>query len=201
MSFGHSYYAQGHAFAQGEAPPHAGYTSTGMFPPFQGNAMPLPFQMAETGFPSLQHGAAPPKALPHDIRAQRARTPCKHFEYHLGWCPYGMNCHFLHDYARLPSRASSFGGSSDSSSCPSFASSASSSPRDSPIPFPPYYPSPGVAANPYAYSIASTVPMNRIPRHGFVPRAVGGTTYFPIRLDAVRLGFVTPVGVEVFTDH
>lgn len=70
----------------------------------------------------------------------------------------------LHDYARLPLRTSSFGGSSDSSTCPSFASSAASSPRDSPIPFAPYYLSPGVAANPYALSAASTAHMSRIPR-------------------------------------
>ena len=70
----------------------------------------------------------------------------------------------LHDYARLPLRTSSFGGSSDASTCPSFASSAASSPRDSPVPFAPYYLSPSVAVNPYAFSAASTVPMSRIPR-------------------------------------
>ena len=37
--------------------------------------------------------------------------------------------------------------------------------------------------------------------HGFVPRTIGGTTYFPIRLDGARLGYVTPTGVQVFTDH
>ena len=35
----------------------------------------------------------------------------------------------------------------------------------------------------------------------FTPRTIGGTTYFPIRLDEARLGYVTPTGVEVFTDH
>jgi hypothetical protein len=37
--------------------------------------------------------------------------------------------------------------------------------------------------------------------HGFTPRNIGGTTYFPIRLDDARLGYVTLSGVEVFTDH
>lgn len=37
--------------------------------------------------------------------------------------------------------------------------------------------------------------------HSFAPRAIGGTTYFPIRLGNARLGYVTPSGVEVFTDH
>jgi len=37
--------------------------------------------------------------------------------------------------------------------------------------------------------------------HDFVPRTVGGTTYFPIRLDEACLGYVTPSGVEVFTDQ
>ena len=37
--------------------------------------------------------------------------------------------------------------------------------------------------------------------HDFVPRTIGGTTYFPIRLDEARLGYVTPSGVEVFTDQ
>ncbi|KAN0138771.1 hypothetical protein V8E53_003159 [Lactarius tabidus] len=198
MSSCHSYYAHGFPFPKADVPPLAGYASARMPVPFQGNAMSLPFQTAEMGYPSLPHGTAPPKSLPLDIMAQRARTPCKHFEHHLGWCPYGMRCHFLHDYARLTLRASSMGGSNDNSTCPSLVSSASSSPRDSPIPSGPYYPAPGVAANPYVYS---ATPGQMIPRHGFIPRTVGGTTYFPIRLDAVRLGFVTPAGVEVFTDH
>ena len=37
--------------------------------------------------------------------------------------------------------------------------------------------------------------------HDFVPRTIGGTMYFPIRLDVARLGYVTPSGVEVFTDQ
>lgn len=93
MTSCYSYYAHGLPLAKADVPPLVGYNSTGMLAPFQGNAMPLPFQMSEMGFPRLQHGTAPSKSLPLDIRAQRARTPCKHFEHHLGWCPYGMNCH------------------------------------------------------------------------------------------------------------
>ena len=37
--------------------------------------------------------------------------------------------------------------------------------------------------------------------HNFTPRTIGGTTYFPIRLGSARLGYVTPSGVQVFTDH
>ena len=37
--------------------------------------------------------------------------------------------------------------------------------------------------------------------HDFTPRTIGGTTYFPIRLGSARLGYVTPSGVQVFTDH
>lgn len=37
--------------------------------------------------------------------------------------------------------------------------------------------------------------------HDFVPRHIGGTTYFPIRLDEARLGYITPSGVEVFMNH
>lgn len=37
--------------------------------------------------------------------------------------------------------------------------------------------------------------------HEFTPRTIGGTTYFPIRLDGARLGYVTPSGVQVFTGN
>lgn len=194
------YYAHERPSAKTDVQSLVGYTSTRMFAPCQANAMPPQFQMAEAGFPSLQLDTAPRKPLPFGILEQRAQTPCRHFEHHLGWCPYGVNCHFLHDYSRLSSRSSSLAGSSGPSTCPSLASSATSSPRDSPVPSLPYYPPSSVSANLYAYPGSTEASMSRIPHHGFVPRNVGGTTYFPIRLDAARLGYVTPVGVEVFTD-
>ena len=91
----HSYIANGFPFTKAaDVPPFAGYASTRVPAHFQGN-MPPPFQTTEMGFPSLQaqHGMVPLKSLPPDIVAQRARTPCKHFEHHLGWCPYGIRCH------------------------------------------------------------------------------------------------------------
>ena len=96
MSSCQSYFAHGFPFPKtADAPSFAGYTSTRIPAHFQGNAMPPQFQTAEMRFPSLQaqHGTAPLKSLPLDIMAQRARTPCKHFEHHLGWCPYGIRCH------------------------------------------------------------------------------------------------------------
>ncbi|KAI9439986.1 hypothetical protein H4582DRAFT_1565724 [Lactarius indigo] len=202
MSSGHFYYPHELPYAKTDVdvPSIAGYTSTRTLAPYQGNVKPPQFQLAEAVFPGLRHrDAAPQISLPHDVLEQRAQTPCRHFEHHLGWCPYGINCHFLHDYSRLPSRPSSFGGSIGPSTCPSLASSSASSPRGSPVPSGPYCLSSGVA-NPYAHSAATTAPMSRISYHEFVPRSVGGTTYFPIRLDPVRLGYVTPTGVEVFTD-
>jgi len=61
-----------------------------MLAPYRGNAKHPQFQLAEAGFPGLQRDTAP---LPRDILELRAQTSCKHFEHHLGWCPYGMNCH------------------------------------------------------------------------------------------------------------
>ncbi|KAH9988841.1 hypothetical protein BJV77DRAFT_964224 [Russula vinacea] len=129
-----------------------------------------------------RYGGAPmaQKLIPHDVLEQRARTPCKHFEHHGGWCPYGSECHFLHDYSRLTSR-----GSSSGSNPPSVASSTCSSLRSSPVPSLPYQ-APFV---PHAYAP---------PRFSHAPR---GTTYFPIRLGDAHLGYVTPSGVEVFMGH
>jgi hypothetical protein len=31
--------------------------------------------------------------VPRDVLEQRRRMACKHFEHHLGWCPYGVECH------------------------------------------------------------------------------------------------------------
>ncbi|KAH9002963.1 hypothetical protein EDB86DRAFT_3073455 [Lactarius hatsudake] len=200
MSSGHFYYGHEFPYANTDVPSLAGYTSTRMLAPYQGNAKIPQSHLAEAGFPGLRRrDTAPQISLPHDVLQQRAQTPCRHFEHHLGWCPYGMNCHFLHDYSRLSSRPNVSEGSIGPSTCPSLASSSASSPRGSPVPSAPYYLSSGVVENPYAYSTAATA-MSRIPHHGFVPRSVGGTTYFPIRLDAARLGYVTPTGVEVFTD-
>ncbi|KAH9954354.1 hypothetical protein BC827DRAFT_969254 [Russula dissimulans] len=156
---------------------------------------PPRFALPETAFPlpapTAQH------LIPRDVLEKRSQTPCKHFEHHLGWCPYGKGCHFLHDYSRLSSRGTS--------ATPSLASnsSASSSLRSSPVPSGLWYPPPlnSFQAGPVFGAPPPTYRVPPVPRHGFVPRTIGGTTYFPIRLDPSRLGYVTLRGVEVFTDH
>ncbi|KAH9068395.1 hypothetical protein EDB83DRAFT_2518744 [Lactarius deliciosus] len=198
MTSGHFYYGHEFPYANADVPSVAGYTSTKILAPYQGNAKIPQFHLAEAGFPGLRRrDTAPQISLPHDVLQQRAQTPCRHFEHHLGWCPYGMNSSMI---TLACHRAPNFSeGSVGPSTCPSLASSSASSPRGSPVPSAPYYLSSGVVENPYAYPTAAAA-MSRIPHHGFVPRSVGGTTYFPIRLDAARLGYVTPTGVEVFTD-
>ncbi|KAI0246030.1 hypothetical protein BJV78DRAFT_1286816 [Lactifluus subvellereus] len=148
----------------------------------------LPYPVAApVPYPAQPPLGAPQQFLPRDVLEQRARTPCKHFEHNQGWCPYGVDCHFLHDHSRLSSRPGS-----TTSSPPSLASSTASSLRSSPVPSTMYYPS-GVNQS----AGACDAPLYRVPRHGFTPRTIGGTTYFPIRLDGARLGYVTPVGVQL----
>lgn len=146
-----------------------------------------PFQGPEPAVVSRTPMA--PKSVPREVLEQRARTPCKHFEHHLGWCPYGSGCHFRHDYSRIATR-----GSSSTSTATSLASSTCSSLRSSPAP-----------SGPYQAAFVAHAPaphrLPRVPKHEFTPRTVGGTTYFPIRLDNARLGYVTLSGVEVFTDY
>lgn len=118
----------------------------------------------------------------------------------------------FHDYLRIATR-----GSSLTSTAPSLASSTCSSLRSSPTPS---------VNGPYqaAFAAHALAPphISRVPRelsvlglvspfivktcpfsteHGFTPRTIGGTTYFPIRLGNARLGYVTPSGVEVFAGH
>lgn len=63
-------------------------------PPHNNNKLPLFPSWPETSFPQR---TAPMTAqniiVPHEVLEQRARTPCKHFEHHGGWCPYGSECH------------------------------------------------------------------------------------------------------------
>ena len=108
----------------------------------------------------------PQQFLPRDVLEQRARTPCKHFEHHQGWCPYGVDCHLsvasdvgcteshlycsLHDYSRLSSRPRS-----TASSPSSLASSTASSLRSSPVPSTMYHPS---DVNRYAGACDAPVP-------------------------------------------
>ncbi|KAI0281529.1 hypothetical protein BC826DRAFT_974604 [Russula brevipes] len=167
---------------QGDSLPFAG-AGYGLPAPVPYHANPLPFQRAEPGFPPQA-----PHIIPQDVLEQRKRTLCRHFEHHLGWCPYGAECHFLHDHSRLPSRASS--------TSPSHASSAASSLRSSPVPFIPWYPR-GAS---YRAAFAPPPPPRLARHHEFTTRTIGGTTYFPIRLDESRLGYMTPNGVEVFTN-
>ncbi|KAF8485708.1 hypothetical protein DFH94DRAFT_707194 [Russula ochroleuca] len=158
------------------------------------NKLPLsPWPETETSFRPRTAQTAQ-KLIPHDVLEQRARTPCRHFEHHGGWCPYGSECHFFHDYSRLTPR-----GSSSGSNPPSVASSTcSSSLRSSPVPSLPYQ-APFV---PHAPVPAYVPPrFSSPPRQQFTPRTIGGTTYFPIRLGDASLGYVTPSGVEVFMDH
>jgi len=157
-------------------------------------AKPPRFLLPEAAFPLPAPIAQ--DVIPREVLEKRAKTPCKHFQYHKGRCPYGKECHFLHDYSRFPSR--------DTSATPSLASdsSASSSVRSSPVPSGLWYPPPlnSLQAGP-VFSAPSYRAPRAAPHNGFVPRLIGGTTYFPIRLDQSRLGYVTPRGVEVFTDH
>ena len=95
MSSGHFYHTYGLPSAKADVSSLAGYISTRMLLPCQGVAMPPQFQLAEA---CLQRDTSPQKPLPLDILEQRAQTPCKHFEHHLGWCPYGMNCHLCVAY-------------------------------------------------------------------------------------------------------
>ncbi|KAI0295887.1 hypothetical protein B0F90DRAFT_1123950 [Multifurca ochricompacta] len=159
------------------------------------------------------HAAPSQSFLPRDVLEQRARTPCLHFEHHLGWCPYDMDCHFLHDYSRFPSRVDS-----GASSGPPTPSSSSNSFHSSPMLLPAYFPPSGSSyssqppslfqvprkshtAHLHLRYIFLTLFLSGFIDHGFVPQTFGGTTYFPIRLDNARLGYVTPTGVQVFTDH
>jgi len=146
-----------------------------------------PFQGPEATLSSRTPMA--PNLVPREVLEQRARTPCKHFEHHQGWCPFGSGCHFFHDYLRIAAR-----GSPSTSTAPSLASSTCSSLRSSPVPS-------GLYQSAFVAHAPAPPRFPRVPQHEFAPRTMGGTTYFPIRLGSARLGYVTLSGVEVFTDH
>jgi hypothetical protein len=119
------------------------------------------------------------------------------------------NSYSFHDYLRIAALGS------PSTSAPSLASSTSSSLRSSPVlsslyqaPFVshvsalPRLPPPSREFSVIGWCCVSIFKTCLLAtEHEFIPRTIGGTTYFPIRLGNAHLGYVTPSGVKVFTDY
>jgi hypothetical protein len=139
-------------------------------------------------------------AVSHRIAARKERVSF----------PDSTSYYSFHDYSRIGAR-----GSPPTSTVPSLASSTSSSLRSSPAPsglyqatFVPHVPAPPrIPRVPREFSVLGCYRALLLrsalfsTEHGFTPRTIGGTTYFPIRLGSARLGYVTLSGVEVFTNH
>ncbi|KAI0261106.1 hypothetical protein BC834DRAFT_897216 [Gloeopeniophorella convolvens] len=159
------------------------------------NYPPLPQHQANAGWcPSspLRSGRVPPPAppptpapiqlkatapafIPHAELERRKRIPCVHFQRHKGWCPYAEKCHFMHDWS-IVSRPDSTASRNSS-----LGSTVSSN---------------GHASRAGTFELRRGSPVE-VAYKTNVPRAIGGTVYFPVKVGDERVGFVMPNGLKL----